>query len=57
LRHPRRQLSHRAIWLRDDDELGVVQRQALQHQHRLAAARMKRVGDLQLNRVFAGVVQ
>jgi hypothetical protein len=43
--------------LRNDDELGVIQRQALQHRHRLTAARMERVGDLQLDGLFAGIVQ
>src|SRR5262245_53167968 len=54
VRHPFRDAGHRAVGLRDDDEINVTIGESPENRHHLTAARMKRIRDPHLNRLLAG---
>ena len=54
MRHPFRDAGHRAVGLRDDDEINATIGESPENRHHLTAARMERIRDPHLNRLLAG---
>src|SRR5262245_34016484 len=54
MRHPFRDAGDRAIRLRDNNKINATIGESPKNRHHLAATRMKRIRDPNLNRLLAG---
>jgi hypothetical protein len=54
VRHPFRDAGHRAVGLRNDDEINTTIGESPENRHHLTAARMERILNPHPNRLLAG---